>query len=55
VGALLTLFPDIPNVEARILSAFDDARDRVLQAAGKRYYSARRKRAFYILAAGDFS
>ena len=55
LGALLLLFPDTPNVESRILTAFDGARERVLEAAGKLYYSSRRRRAFYVLAASDFS
>ena len=53
VGALLRLYPETPNVESRILAAFDAARDRIIEAAG-RVYSPRRK-SFYVLAAADFS
>ena len=54
VSALLRFFPETPNVESRILGAFDAVRDHIIKAAG-RLYSARRRRAFYVLAAGDFS
>jgi len=55
LNALLRFFPEIPNIESRILTAFDAVRDHVIEAAGRLYYSARRRRAFYVLAAGDFS
>jgi len=55
LSALLRFFPEMPNVESRILTAFDAMRDRIIEAAGRVYYSARRRRAFYVLAAGDFS
>ena len=54
VSALLQFFPETPNIEARILATFDVLRDRIIAAAGK-VYSARHRRAFYVLAAGDFS
>lgn len=54
VSALLRFFPETPHVESRILAAFDAVRDRIMEAAA-RLYSARRRRPFYILAAGDFS
>ena len=54
VSALLQFFPETPNIEARILAAFDVLRDRIIAAAGK-VYSARHRRAFYVLAAGDLS
>ena len=54
VSALLRFFPETPNVESRILTAFDAVRDRILEAAG-RVYSARRRRTFYVLAVADFS
>jgi hypothetical protein len=54
-SALLRFFPETPNVESRILTAFDAARDRIIEAADRLYCSARRRRAFYVLAAGDFS
>lgn len=53
VSALLRFFPETPNVENRLLSAFDAVRDRIIEAADK-LYSPRHRRAFYVLAAGDF-
>ena len=54
MSAIQRFFPDTPNVESRILAAFDAVRDRIIEAAGK-VYSARHRRPFYVLAAGDFS
>ena len=54
VSALLRLYPETPNVESRILAAFDAAKDRIIEAAG-RVYSPRRRGTFYVLAAADFS
>lgn len=53
VGALLKLYPRMPNAEAAILEAFDDARDRIMEVASHIYAPARR-RAFYVLAETDF-
>jgi len=53
-SALLRFFHETPNVESRILAAFDAVRDHIIEAAGK-VYSARHRRTFYVLAAGDFS
>lgn len=54
VSALLKLCPETPNIEPRILAAFDLAWDRIIAAAGK-VYSPRGGRSFYVLAAADFS
>jgi hypothetical protein len=54
IGGLLRLYPGTPYTKSRILAAFDAARDRVTEAA-TRVYSPRRRRSFYVLAAGDFS
>jgi hypothetical protein len=52
-NAIFKLAPRTQNVESGILSAFDAARDRIMQAAAKAYDHARGQR-FYILAAADF-
>jgi hypothetical protein len=54
MSGLLTLYPETPKTESRILTAFDAARDRIIEAASK-VYSPRRPRSFYVLAAGNFS
>jgi hypothetical protein len=52
-SALFKLYPRTQNVEAAILAAFDAARDRILEVAGK-VYAPRQRRSFYVLAAADF-
>lgn len=51
--ALLTLLPGTPNVEARVLAAFDVARERIMRAADKVYLPRSRKH-YYVLTASDF-
>jgi hypothetical protein len=51
-SALLRLFPDTPNIEFRILEAFDIAWDRII-AAARRVYSPRDRRTFYVLDAAE--
>ena len=55
MGGLFRLYPETPYTESRILAAFDAARDRISEAAARVYSRHRRRRSFYVLAAGDFS
>jgi hypothetical protein len=52
-AALFKLYPWTKNAESGILAAFDAARERILEVAGK-VYAPRQQRSFYILAAADF-
>jgi hypothetical protein len=52
-SALLKLVPGMSAAETGILAAFDEVRDRILEAANLRY-SAWERRSFYVLAAEDF-
>jgi hypothetical protein len=52
-AALFKLYPRTKNAEAGILAAFDAARDRIFEVAGK-VYAPRERRSFYVLAAADF-
>ena len=52
-AALFALYPRTQNAEDGILSAFDTARDRIMEVAA-RIYSASRRQHAYILAASDF-
>jgi Protein of unknown function (DUF1488) len=52
IGALRRLFPETPNIEPRILAAFDGAWDRII-AAARKVYSPRGGRNFYVLGAAD--
>lgn len=52
VGALCKLNPQMSDVEARYLEAFDAARDRIHEAARKAY--SRNYEDAYLLAAEDF-
>jgi len=52
ISALLRLFPEIPNIEPRILAAFDVAWESII-AASRKAYSPRDGRSFYVLAAAD--
>lgn len=54
VSALLRLCPETPNIEPRILAAFDVAWDQII-AAARKVYSPRGGKGFYVLAATDFS
>ena len=52
VSALCKLIPQMRNVEAGYLEAFDAARDRIHETARKVYSRARK--GAYLLAAADF-
>jgi len=52
-GAIFKLAPRTPDAESGILSAFDAARDRIMEVAAKAYAHSRTQR-FYLLAAADF-
>jgi hypothetical protein len=51
--ALPKLMPATGAAEAAILSAFDRARDRIMEVA-LRVYTTRQRQSFYILSAADF-
>jgi len=51
-AAIFRLFPRTRNAEQAVLAAFDAARERINEIAGKVY--TRNERAFYVLAASDF-
>lgn len=51
--ALLKLMPATGSAEAAILAAFDTARDRILEAAG-RAYTPRQRQSFYVLSTANF-
>ena len=51
--ALLKLAPATGAAESAILAAFDKARERILEVAG-RIYTPRQRRSFYVLSAADF-
>lgn len=51
--ALLKLVPATSTAESALLAAFDKARDRILEVAG-RLYVPRQRRSFYLLSAADF-
>ena len=52
-GAIFKLAPRTQNAELGILSAFDAARDRIMEVAARVYAPSRGQRA-YTLAATDF-
>ena len=52
-AAIFRLFPKTLNAEAAMLAAFDSARERICEIAGK-VYRAGCGRSFYVLAASDF-
>jgi len=54
VGALEKLCPEMTNVEAGFLKAFDAARQRIQQVAARAYAQGRKGAGAYILAAKDF-
>jgi hypothetical protein len=51
-AAIFRLFPKTRNAEEAVLAAFDAARERINEIAGKVY--SRHGRSFYVLAASDF-
>lgn len=55
-NALQHLFPEMDNAEAGFLKAFDSARDKIYEAADKRYTSGGGGKGTYayVLAAEDF-
>lgn len=52
-NAIFRLFPRTKNVEAGILAAFDEGRERICEVA-ERAYAAGPGRTFYVLMARDF-
>jgi hypothetical protein len=52
-AAIFKLYPRTKNAEEGILAAFDAARERIFEVAGK-VYAPRQRRSFYVLAAADF-
>lgn len=50
--ALMPLTPGVEVVEAHLLRAFDEGRDRILEVAARAY--ARRRADAYVLTAADF-
>jgi len=53
-NALRKLCPEMSNVEAGVLNAFDAARKRIHEVADKVYVRGRKRTFAYILAAKDF-
>jgi hypothetical protein len=53
VGALMKLYPRMPNAEDAFLEAFDDARERIM-AVASHLYAPSKRRTFYVLAETDF-
>jgi hypothetical protein len=51
--ALVRLYPRTKNTEPAMLEAFDAARERIFEVAGKAYAPGQR-RGFYVLTASDF-
>ena len=53
-AALFALYPRTQNAEDGILSAFDTARDRIMEVAARVYSASRGRQPAYALAASDF-
>ncbi len=51
--ALMKIMPATDAAETSILAAFDRARDRIFEVAG-RVYTPRQRQSFYVLSAADF-
>ena len=53
LAAIVSLRPNTANIDVQILAAFDAARVRITEAAGK-VYARHRRMSFCVLTASDF-